>query len=205
MTNSTRHTLLGAILALAVHGSALADTPEEKEKLAECAKQMCSMVASKNAHGPDLTCDLTKSWAKEDLEKGADYKHISWGFGSARCNAKVTVKRADIIAALTSHEYKLKISKQAIACEIGEEKYTIRATLAPELTLKDGAVTHGELHMDNIEGTALIKGVVWSAAALERHFGLFENDVVRESNKFLQKECPKILATQPPPKPAKHK
>ena len=39
MRHSTRRTLLGAGLALAVHGSALADAPAEKEKLAQCARK----------------------------------------------------------------------------------------------------------------------------------------------------------------------
>ena len=152
-----------------------------------------------------MTCDLEKTWQKEDIQKGADYKHLSWGFGSARCTAKLNAKRADLVAALTSHEYTLKIGKQPVACEIGEEKYSIRATLAPELEFKDGAVTHGAVHMDDIEGSALIKGVVWTAAALERNFGLFESDLVREVNRFVQKECPKIMSSAQPPKTGTHK
>ena len=70
MRHSTRRTLLGAGLALAVHGSALADAPAEKEKLAQCAKELCSIIVSKNAKGPDLTCDLAKTWEKEEDRKG---------------------------------------------------------------------------------------------------------------------------------------
>ena len=59
--------------------------------------------------------------------------------------------------------------------------------------------------MGDIEGAALIKGVVWTAAALERNFGLFEADLVREVNRFVQKECPKIMNSAPPPKTGTHK
>ena len=205
MRHSTRRTLLGAGLALAVHGSALADAPVEKEKLAQCAKELCSIIVSKNAKGPDLTCDLAKTWEKEEIQKGADYKNISWGLGSARCTAKLNAKRADLVAALTSRDYTLKIGKQPVSCEIGTEKYTIRATLAPELTFKDGTNTRGALHMDDIEGSTLIKGVVWTAAALEQHFGLFEGDLVREVNRFVQKECPKIVGGAQSLKAGTHK
>ena len=206
MIDYTRHALFGALLILSSCGSALADdAAAEKEKLAQCAKQLCGVILSKDAKGPDLTCDLEKTWQKEDIQKGADYKHLSWGFGSARCTAKLDAKRANLVAALTAHEYTLKIGKQPIACEIGAEKYSIRATLAPELAFKDGAVTHGSVHMDDIEGSALIKGVVWTAAALERNFGLFENDLVREVNRFVQKECPKIMSSAQSPKTGTHK
>ncbi len=206
MIDYTRHALFSAILVLSLCGSALADdAAAEKEKLAQCAKQLCGVILSKDAKGPDLTCDLAKTWEKEEIQKGADYKNLSWGFGSARCTAKLNAKRADFVAALTSHEYTLKIGKQPVACEIGAEKYGIRATLAPKLEFKDGAVTHGAVHMDDIEGAALIKGVVWTAAALERNFGLFEGDLVREVNRFVQKECPKIMNSAQPPKTGTHK
>ena len=205
MIGYPRRALFGALLTFSSCASALADDAAEKEKLAQCAKQLCGVVLSKDAKGPDLTCDLEKTWQKEDIQKGADYKHLSWGFGSARCTAKLNAKRADFVAALTAHEYTLKIGKQPVACEIGEEKYSIRATLAPELAFKDGAVTRGSVHMDDIQGSALIKGVVWTAAALERNFGLFENDLVREVNRFVQKECPKIMSSAQSPKTGTHK
>jgi hypothetical protein len=206
MTNFLGRILFGAILlAPGAHGSALADNPAEKEKLARCAKEICSIVVSKTAKGPDLTCDLVKTWEKEEIQKGADYKHLSWGLGSARCTAKLTAKRADLVAALTTHEYTLKIGKQPVACEIGAEKYSIRATLAPELTFKGGTCTQGAVHMDDIEGATLIKGVVWTAAAIEQHFGIFESDLVREVNRFVQKECPKVLSNAQPAKTETHK
>jgi len=47
--------------------------------------------------------------------------------------------------------------------------------------------------MDNIHGAPLIKGVVWTAASLEENFGILQKDMVREVNRFIKKECPKIL------------
>ncbi len=205
MTHCTRYALTSTILALAVCNSAWADDLAEKEKIAQCGRELCSIIASRNASGPDLSCDLTKTWEKEEIQKGADYKNLSWGFGSAKCTAKFTAKRAGLVAALTSPDYTLKIGKQSVACEIGTEKYTIRGTLDPELVLKDGKVTHGSVHMDDIEGSILIKGVVWTAAALERNFGLFDSDLVREANRFMKIECPKLMSSAKPPKKGTHK
>ncbi len=204
MTHSTWYALTGAILALAICNSAWADSRAEKEKIAQCGRELCSIAVFRKASGPDLRCDLTKTWAKEDIQKGADYKNLSWGFGSARCAAKFRAKRARLVKALTSHEAKLKLGKQAVACEIGAQKYTIRGTLNPELVLKDGKVTHGAIHLDDIEGSLLIKSVVWTAAALERNLGLFESDIVRESNRFVEIECPKLLSTAKPRKKGMH-
>jgi hypothetical protein len=205
MSYSTRPALTGAILALAVSNPAWAYDQAEWEKLSQCARELCTIIVAKDAKGPDLSCDLVKTWAEEDIQKGADYKNLSWGFGSARCTAKFAARRADLVAALTLPEYTFKAGKQSFACEIGEEKYTISGTLAPELVLKDGKAVNGAVHLDDIEGSALIKGVVWTAAALERNFGLFESDLVREANRFMRTECPKVLSSAPPPKKGKHK
>lgn len=186
--------LASAMLALATTHGAFADNPAEKEKLAQCAKEICSIIASKDVNGPDLACDLTKTWEKDEIQKGAESKKISWGLGSAKCTAKLAVKRADLVAAITSPENTLKIGKQPVSCEIGAEKYTVSATLAPELVFKDGTNTRTALHMDDIQGAMLIKGVVWTAATLEQNFGLFQSDLVREVNRFVHKECPKILS-----------
>ncbi len=65
--------------------------------------------------------------------------------------------------------------------------------MAPELTFKYGSTTAVSLHMENIQGAPLIKGVVWTAATLEQNFGILQSDMVREVNRFIKKECPKIL------------
>ncbi len=187
---------IAAGIGLAAAGSCMADTDADKQKLAQCAKDICSIIVSKNASGPDLSCDVTKTWEKEQIQKGADEKKLSWGMGYAKCSAKISVKRADLVNALTAPENTLKISKQAISCEIERsgEKYPISLTMAPELKFKDGKATGSALHMDDIQGATLIKGVVWTAATLEQNFGLLEGDMTREVNRFIQKECPKIAS-----------
>jgi hypothetical protein len=207
MVNLIQFVLLAAILAIAAPHAALADAnaDAEKEKLNQCGKEVCTIAVSKKAAGPDVTCDLVKTWQKADVQKAADYMHYSWGLGSAQCKVKITLKRTDLVAALTEHEYTFKFGKQHISCEIGEDKYPVSATVAPELTFKDGFAKKGVLQMDDIQGAALIKGVVWTAAALERNFGLFESDLVREVNRFLHKECPKYLTSAPAQKAGTHK
>jgi hypothetical protein len=178
-------------LALALGDSARADREEEKKKLYQCAKDLCCIILSKNPKGPDLVCDVTKTWDKDQLQKGADSKNIGWGLGSATCSAKFTIKRADIVAALTSPEAKFKPGRQSVSCQVGTDQYPISATLSPELKFKNGTSTSGSLRIEDVQGAVLIKGAVWTAAQLERHFGIFEKDLVREVNRFLQKECPK--------------
>lgn len=173
------------------------ESETEKQALQKCEIDICRMITDKSRDGADLTCQLSKTWQQEDIEKGAQEKKLTWGFGRARCNVAVDVKRADIVDAVTKPEYTLKIEKQPVDCEIerNEEKYPIKLTLAPVLQFKDGKATEAQLGVDNIEGTTLIKGVVWTAATLEQNFGLFQSDIVREVNKFIERQCPKRLAS----------
>jgi hypothetical protein len=180
--------------AVALTGAALADTDEDKANIASCGKALCAIVVSKDEKGPDLTCDLTKTWEKDEIQKGADSKKISWGLGSAKCKIKVSAKRAAIVSAVSAPENTFQLDKQSIACEIGSEKYEVSATMAPELKFKDGATTAVALHMTDIKGAALIKGVVWTAATLESTFGILQGDMIREVNKFIKRECPRILS-----------
>ncbi len=198
MTNFTDRKLVIGYAAVALCGAALlsgarADTNEDKAKLRQCAKDICGMIVSKNAAGQDLNCELTKTWEKDEIQKGAESKKLSWGLGSAKCTVKINVKRADIVAAVSTPENTFKINKQSVSCEIGTEKYPVSVTMAPELKMKDGAAKSVSLHMDDIKGATLIKGVVWTAATLEQNFGLLQGDMVREVNRFIQNQCPKIL------------
>jgi hypothetical protein len=186
--------LAGALLALALGHVARADREDEKKKLYQCAKDLCSIILSKNPKGPDLVCDVTKTWDKEQIQKGADSKNIGWGLGSATCSAKFSIKRAEIVAALTSPEAKFNPGKQSVVCQVGADQYPISAMLSPELKFKNGTTTAASLGMEDIKGAILIKGMVWTVAQLENHFGIFEKDLVREVNRFIQKECPKWVS-----------
>ncbi len=181
-------------MSVVLAGPGLADTDADNAKLAQCAKDICAILVSKKASGPDLNCDLAKTWDKEQIQKGAESKNLSWGLGSARCVAKVKAKRSELIAAVTAPEITFKFDRQSVACEIGTERYQLRATVAPELKFRNGATTAVSLHMDNIQGAPLIKGVVWTAATLEENFGILQSDMIREVNRFIIKECPKILS-----------
>ena len=117
-------------------------------------------------------------------------------------HVKFNAKRADFVAAITSHEYTLKVGKQPRIARWAAEKYTDPrgARFSPEPTFKDGTATQGALHMDDIEGTPLIKGVVWTATALEKHFGLFEGDLFGRGRKLCAEGMPKIFSNAQPAK-----
>ncbi len=197
-TTTTATRLIVALSATIMLGSAAfaQDSDADKAKLAQCEKDVCGIIVGKKKDGADLSCDLTKTWKGEDIQKGAAEKSVPWGFGRTQCSVKINAKRAVLVDALTSPTYTIKSEKQTVSCEIerGTEKYPIKLSAAPELKMKDGKAVGISMNVADIEGATLIKGVVWTAATMEQNFGLFEKDLVKEINKFIERQCPKRLA-----------
>lgn len=173
-------------------GFALEEPPGEAEELKACEKRICTMILEKNPKGDDLKCDVQKTWAKSDLEEGKS-KGVSWGFGDARCKADITLKRADIIAALTLPKYTIKIPPQDVHCVIereGEVK-PLTATLAPKLKFKNGKADKVWINLESIEGPSDVKSTIWTAAQLEDTLGVFHRPMLKSIDKFVHRQCAK--------------
>ncbi len=186
----------GAAVCLGIFTSlagANAESDGDKQKLYQCAKDICNIILSKKANGPDLACDVTKTWENREIEKGASSKSLSWGLGTAQCHFKLSAKRSAILAALNTPENTFKADKQTVDCQIGTEKYPIDVTLAPEMKFKNGVASQVSLNVNEVTGAPLIKGTVWTVSMLERNFGILQGDMIREVNRFIHKECPKVV------------
>jgi hypothetical protein len=178
--------------AAASPGYALEEPPGEAEELKACEKRICTMILEKNPKGEDLRCDVQKTWAKSDLEEGKS-KGVSWGFGDARCKADITLKRADIIGALTLPKYTIRIPPQQVSCVIereGEVK-PLTAKLAPKLTFKNGKADKVWINLESIEGPTDVKSTIWTAAKLEDTLGIFHRPMLKSIDKFVHRQCAK--------------
>jgi hypothetical protein len=175
-------------------GLALApDTAEEKAKNAQCVKDACSIVLTKEANGPDVNCDLAHRWDAKEIRALAESKDLSWSLGPARCSLKISAKRADIHAAVTSPEHTLKLTGKSVACVVGEEEYDVTADVSADFTLKDGVVTAISLSGSDYDGPFFIAKTLFVAWGMEKRFGSFQGDMLREANRFIKNECPKAL------------
>ena len=169
------------------------DTEEEKARNAQCARDVCAIVLSREANGPDVSCELAHRWQAKEIDKLAESKDVSWDMGPARCTLKISAKRADILAAVTSPENTLKLSGKSVACEVGTERYEVSADISANFTLKNGVVTAISLGGTGYEGPIFIARTLYSAWGMEKKYGSFQGDMLREANRFIKNECPKIL------------
>lgn len=193
-----RFVLLLSALALALSALTLPATtawaiekvPGEKQRLKSCERALCKMILLKKPGGKDLNCNLTKTWLKSDIKKGAKRK-ITWGFGDAQCTTKVNIPRAVIIAAMTQKKATVLLNRQTAICKVernGEIK-TVRAVLSPKLKTKWGKAKKLWINLKELEGPADIKGTVWTASALADSLGLFHRRMIKGINKFAHVKC----------------
>ncbi|MCH9808640.1 MAG: hypothetical protein K0U74_12990 [Alphaproteobacteria bacterium] len=182
-----------SISLLSAPAIALDASPTEKEDLKTCEKNLCAMILSKEATGDDLTCAISKTWAKDKIEKGAGTKSLSWGFGDAQCKIDLTAARSNIVSSLTAPEHKLEMKSHTVKCAIeqGEDVTNINVTLAPKVTFKDGKAQKAELNITKVDAPAVIGTVIKGAAWVEKNFSLFHGEMIDEINDFVHNKCAK--------------
>jgi hypothetical protein len=194
----------GAVLWLAPHRRALTpeelaaasrpDTDQEKARNAQCARDVCSVLLGKETNGPDVSCDLAHRWQAKEIGALAEAKDVSWSLGPARCSLKISARRADLLTAVTSPETTLKLSGKSVACEVGPERYEVSADITADFTLKNGVVTAIALGGSDYDGPFFIAKTLFVAWGMEKRYGSFQGDMLREANRFIKNECPKALA-----------
>jgi len=175
---------------------ALEEVAGEKKALDACDRKVCAILLEKNPRGEDLKCSLTKTWAKATI-KSAEMQATKLGFGDARCTVQLNMSRAELVAALTSPEYKLKAPPHTVDCLVEEEggAKPIKATLAPKIEFKNGKAEKVRINLQKIDGPFAITGVLSAAATLEDRIGLFHRSMVKSVNRYIEKHCVNLLAT----------
>jgi hypothetical protein len=183
---------LSVLATVALAGRPARAEDSSKEVLEACALDICKVIVNRPDSGSDISCDLSKSWPKEEIAKNTAGKTISWALGDVHCAVKVDFSRAAIVSALKEKEYTLKAKPHNIACEVGKDgtMHPVKMTLEPVVTFKNGEAVSVALGASNIDAPVIISGALWTATQMEKHFGVFEKDMLREVNKFITKQCP---------------
>lgn len=175
--------------------SAIEPRSDEKERIEACEKSLCQLVVSKKPAKGDLQCPLSKVWSKKTMKEGSARK-MRWGFGAAKCEVDLKVPREMIIGALSAAEIKVTLPPHVVQCEVERESSVDKAqiTLAPIIEFKNGTAKKIWVNVTEIKAPGVIKGVVWSAVQLEDTVGVFHRRMVKSVNKFIRKQCPKVVA-----------
>lgn len=184
-------------------GGALALEPSKGEETAikTCEQRLCTMVLGRTPTGPDLACDLAKTWDRSTLKKG-ESSSVSWGFGDARCTVDLKLSRAVIIAALTQPKYTVQIPEHDVRCIVEQDgkPKPVLAKLAPKLKFKNGKADKIWINLKDVSGPTAVKATVNLAAGLEDSLGIFHRGMLKSVNKFLHVKCGQLYYADGTPK-----
>lgn len=170
---------------------ALEPTETEAEQLASCEQKLCRQILDKSPQDGVFRCDLGKTWGGDDLNKGAESKSMSWGFGDARCSVDLKVARQDILKALTAPKHEFSFRPHEVNCTVETEEGTkpLKARLAPKLKFEGGKAKKVWIRLKDIDGPEPLSSFVWSTAKLEDSIGIFHSEMIKQINKFVHRKC----------------
>ncbi len=173
-------------------------TPEElaeREGRKACKVAICAAFHLKKAEGPDIACNVLKSWRKEQLQKMIERAKVSWPWGKVKCVADIRLKRGDLIKAMTEPKYVAELDKHQVNCEIEREKEApakISFAFAPKVTFENGKATKASLNWGAIEAPTLVKGAMWTATATDNTFNVLQSTLIEDINDFIGPKCDEV-------------
>jgi hypothetical protein len=176
--------------------TAFDERKEEKDKLKACERRICEAIVKKAPATGDVSCALTKTWARKSLKETSDEsKKVDWTFGDARCSVDLKVPRALIVTALTAPTVKLELAQHQVNCEIERDKEIDRVhfMLGPKVRFENGQAKQVWINLKKVEGSATIKAMATTLAKLEDTVGLFQGPLTKAINKFIAEQCPKAV------------
>lgn len=184
-------------------------TPEEKkekEQRKACKIQMCDVLYSKKAEGPDISCDIIKTWREEDVEEMVTGGKIDWPWGSAKCTTKLNVSREMLAKAASGDAYVGKLKPHTVACTLDRKSegktYDVTVGIAPEVTFEKGKAVKAQINWGKIEAPMLAYGVIWPGAKLDNSLNAMGGKVVQMVNEFMTTKCDEIKDLVPSRKAA---
>ena len=156
-------------------------TPEElKEREARkgCKVAICAAFRNRKPDGGDVSCNVIKSWRKEQLSKMVERAKVSWPWGRVKCSAPILLKRDVLIKAMTEPAYEATLDKQKVACEVEREKdgnAEIKFEFTPKVQFEKGKAVKATLNWGEIEAPTLVKGAMWTATATDNTFNVLQS------------------------------
>ncbi|MFM9848500.1 MAG: hypothetical protein ACKVP3_15225, partial [Hyphomicrobiaceae bacterium] len=163
-------------------------TPEERkerEARKSCKVAICAAFRNRKPDGDDISCDVIKSWRKEQLNKMVERAKVSWPWGRVKCTAPINLKRDTLIKAMTEPAYEATLDTHKVVCEVEREKdgnAEIKFDFTPKVHFEKGKATNATLNWGAIEAPTLVKGAMWTATATDNTFNVLQSTIVEDIN-----------------------
>jgi hypothetical protein len=173
---------------------ALEQQKSEAAAIEACDRRLCAILVGKSRHGPDLSCALTKTWARSAI-KEADTQQLSWGFGDARCSMDVKLSRERLVEAMTAERNTFHAGRLTANCVVEQDgrPEKVTAVVAPKIEFRGGKADKVWVRLKSVDGPASVTLTLQTAAQLADTFGLFHRQMIKGINRYIGRHCPKAL------------
>lgn len=172
----------------------------EKESRKACKIEICDVLATRNPDGPEVDCDITKTWREEDIIKMLGNKS-SWPWGKAVCKSKLALARETLARAMSEGDYQVALPSQTVRCTLdrkeGGEPYTVDIELAPKVKFKDGKAVDASLNWGKVSAPMLIYPLIYAGTGLDNSTNVLGPIVTRMVNEFTSKKCAAVKSELP--------
>jgi hypothetical protein len=180
--------------------AALELTPEEKaEKEARkaCKAEICDILATRDPNGPDVSCDIVKTWREAAITKMLGNK-IDWPWGKAVCQSKLELKREALAKAMSEPNYEVTLPVQKLRCTLAQknegEPYAIEVAIAPKVAFENGKAVEAHLNWGEASAPMLVYALIYAGTGLDNQTNVLGPEVVRMVNEFTTKKCVEVKA-----------
>lgn len=172
---------------------------EEAEKSGRraCKVDICKAFHSKDASSGDIACHVIKSWRKEQMVKLVAKLKVKWPYDGVHCSTDLSVKRGDLVRAMTEPKVEIEFEKHAVTCTIANGKggpTALKFELTPKVKFENGKALEAHANWGKIEAPPLIKSALWTATAADNTINLLSGTIVDEVNDFVTTRCDEVKA-----------
>jgi len=158
-----------------------------------CKIKICSAFVLKEP-GEDISCNVVKSWRKEQLTKLIKRARVSWPWGKVTCTADIKLPRDQMIQAMNEPKFELKMSPQNVSCVVEREKgpTVMKFSFSPKVKFEGGKAVKASINWGKLDAPTVVKAVLWPAKTADNTFNVLQSSLVDDINDFVGKKCPAI-------------
>jgi hypothetical protein len=168
-------------------------TPEEQAQKAAreaCRIEICDIIETRERVGPDVACDIGWTWRTDEIVEALAGR-VDWVWGKIKCQFELRLQRADLARAMSTPHTTIKVAPHKVRCalERGGKPYVTEIELSPTVTFNNGKATEAKANWGDVSAPAAIYPGLYAATGLDNTTNFLGPELVRQVNKFVQKDC----------------
>ena len=167
----------------------------EKEARKACKIEICGVLATKDPAGPDISCDIVKTWRAAAIAKMLGGK-FDWPWGKAVCQSKLVIKREVLAKVMSEARYEVVMPSQKLSCTLDQKKegqpYVVDVSVAPKVAFENGKAVTASLNWGEASGPMLVYALIYAGTGLDNASNVLGPEVVRMTNEFTGKKCAEV-------------